>query len=291
MLKRGDRGPAVLTLQRQLLALGRPLPRFGADGALGDETLQALDDLLFAHRDGVAIKPDGEVTDAELALVAKLHRDLVLSPPLPLPATYVDWTDHPIPDSRHWRYRGWATTRGVVLHQTACIFGETNPRWKQVPVHIGVTRGGRVLHLNRLDWQVPAANGLNGTTISIEIEGRFPGVEGDNSTLWNYPKNQPTELTDAQVAATLEAIRWAASVIQRNGGQIRFLWAHRQSCDAEAGKSRYGRRSDPGGEVWRRVALVVKKELQLEYGAGGGVVGSGLPIPGEWDPSRQGYSY
>jgi hypothetical protein len=290
MLKRGDRGPAVLTLQRQLLALGRPLPRWGPDGVLGDETLRALDDCLYSHQGKEGVRADEEVTAAELELVARLV--VARAEPLPLPVGYVDLTDHPIPSSRYWRYRGWAKTTGLCLHQTAALVRPgDHARWQKVPVHIVITRAGEVLHLNDLSWAIPAANGLNGTTISIEIEGRFPGVEGDNSTLWNYPKNQPTELTDAQVAATLEAIRWAASVIQRNGGQIRFLWAHRQSCDAEAGKSRYGRRSDPGGEVWRRVALVVKKELQLEYGAGGGVVGSGLPIPGEWDPSRQGYSY
>src|SRR5258707_10312121 len=40
-LKSGSKGPAVENIQKQLLALGYALPRFGADADLGDETLTA----------------------------------------------------------------------------------------------------------------------------------------------------------------------------------------------------------------------------------------------------------
>ncbi len=289
MLSKGARGPAVKTLQEQILRLGGELPRFGADGSLGEETLVALDDLLFAHRDLIEIKPDGVVTDGELALLEKL--EALREDPVALPPGYVDLTDHPIPSSRWWRYRGWSKTTGIVLHQTACIFGAQTKRWLKVPAHLGITQRGEILHLNALDWAVPHAHGLNGSTVGIEIEGRFPGIEGDLETLWNHPENSPTELTDAQVEATLEAIRWVSKMVEQGNGRLRFLWAHRQSCDASRGQSPYGRRSDPGGEIWRRIAIPIKQELGLLYGAEGGVIGSGLPLPREWDPERVGFAY
>ena len=53
-LHRGATGSAVLDLQRSLLALGYPLPRFGADASLGSETLQSLALLLQDHGRAVA---------------------------------------------------------------------------------------------------------------------------------------------------------------------------------------------------------------------------------------------
>ena len=41
-MKSGDRGVEVRDLQLKLVALGYHLPRFGADGDLGDETLAAI---------------------------------------------------------------------------------------------------------------------------------------------------------------------------------------------------------------------------------------------------------
>jgi hypothetical protein len=72
-LARGATGPAVLDLQRTLLALGYPLPRWGADADLGDETLMALALLRRDHGTPLAELP-GEVTDADLELVAELVR-------------------------------------------------------------------------------------------------------------------------------------------------------------------------------------------------------------------------
>jgi hypothetical protein len=49
MLRKGDRGPEVKRLQEQLLALGYQLPRFGADGQLGNETIAAVEALAAAR--------------------------------------------------------------------------------------------------------------------------------------------------------------------------------------------------------------------------------------------------
>ena len=41
-LRKGDKGEAVRNLQKQLLALGYPLPKYGADGSFGKETEAAV---------------------------------------------------------------------------------------------------------------------------------------------------------------------------------------------------------------------------------------------------------
>jgi lysozyme len=61
MLKRGDRGPQVLHLQRHLQRLGYTLPRFGADGSLGTETLQAV--RLFEQDRHLAVSPNDVVQE------------------------------------------------------------------------------------------------------------------------------------------------------------------------------------------------------------------------------------
>lgn len=48
-LKKGSQDPYVLTAQQELLALGYRLPRFGADGELGDETISAYGEFLASH--------------------------------------------------------------------------------------------------------------------------------------------------------------------------------------------------------------------------------------------------
>lgn len=59
----GSRGPAVRALQNRLLALGYPLPRFGADGRYGPETAAALK--AFQHTTGLF--PDGLAGEGTLA--------------------------------------------------------------------------------------------------------------------------------------------------------------------------------------------------------------------------------
>lgn len=71
MLKRGDQGAEVRQLQQALMELGYDLPRWGADGDLGSETLDALARFLRDH--GTEVDEDAEtVSDAELALVQKV---------------------------------------------------------------------------------------------------------------------------------------------------------------------------------------------------------------------------
>jgi len=70
VLRRGDRGAAVLALQKQLLALGCGLPKYGADGDFGSETEAALKKLQAK----LGLEPDGvfgEATRSALDAVAE----------------------------------------------------------------------------------------------------------------------------------------------------------------------------------------------------------------------------
>jgi hypothetical protein len=90
--------PTTLDLQRRLIALGFPLPRFGPDGDPGAETLTAIDEALDE--------------------LEKL-RGLIASPPTslppPVPSTSIDTREKVIPAS----WMPDAKITGIVFHWTA----------------------------------------------------------------------------------------------------------------------------------------------------------------------------
>lgn len=53
LIRKGDKGPMVTRLQKDLLAAGEKLPRFGADGHFGDETKDAVKSL--QRKAGIAV--------------------------------------------------------------------------------------------------------------------------------------------------------------------------------------------------------------------------------------------
>lgn len=278
-LRPGSTGPRVLELQRSLVALGYPLPRFGADGVLGSETLTALALLLADHGRPVAEVP-GEVTESDLELVA----GLVAARATP-PAEVVDLRASA---ARTWARgrRSWSQVTGICLHQTACVLGERPARWASIGAHVGVTRAGAVMWLHDFTSVVVHGNGFNASTVGIELDGTYAGVEGDLSTFWrpaSEPHRQPQTPTPELVAAARAAIRWIVAEVARHGGQVTRLVAHRQaSAD---------RQSDPGSALWQAVALPMHEELGLDDGGPGYRIGTGLAIPEAWDERRVGVRY
>jgi hypothetical protein len=114
---------------------------------------------------------DREISDAEIALVGRIYPLRQAAPSKP--PGYEDHTRfHPTPWPEHCRYRSWAKVDGVTMHQTAREKGEIPASGYGIAVHFGVTRKGRILHLNPIDWNLPHGNGLNGRTIGIEIATR-----------------------------------------------------------------------------------------------------------------------
>lgn len=183
--------------------------------------------------------------------------------------------------------RPWSDVTGICLHQTACVLGERVERWETVGCHVGITRSGKVIWLHDFDRMVVHGNGWNRRTVGIEIDGLYAGVDGDPSTVWDDPstprREQGMELTPEAVAAAQDAIRWICTEVADRAGNVRALVAHRQSSK--------DRRNDPGSAIWQAVALPMHAELGLGDGGIGFAIGTGRPIPEEWDQRCAGVRY
>ena len=279
MFKKGDKGDNVKKLQEQLLLLGERLPRWGADGSCGDETIAAVNHALLHYR-GESIVADDTISEQEIAAIdALFSRRGEVS--LDLPTNYLPLVgEHPLPKPQLAKQRSWSQITAIVLHQTACQLGEDPKRWFGVPVHVGVTRQGQVLYLNEFTWNLPHANGFNSRSVGIEIDGTYEGIEGDISTWWPSPGyKSPMKPTQELLASAREAVRWICSMTAKNGGKITHILSHRQSSADRA--------SDPGSRIWQEVGLWAQRELGLSDGGDSFTVGEGRPIPRQWDSSKQ----
>jgi len=283
-LGKKEHGPEVVKLQQALLELGYELPRWGADGWLGDETLAALVRLFAAY--GKTFDEDaGTVSDEELAFVYDLQRSRKQESRLDLPAGRFFDMRQRAGVNHDYGPRPWSKVTGVCLHQTACVFGEQPERWASVGAHIGITRGGKVILLHDFNRLVVHGNGWNTECVGIEMEGMYAGIEGDRRTFWQPPggKQDPQTPTPELVEATKAAIRWIKALVESHGGKLRVLVAHRQASK--------DRQSDPGSALWNAVAVPLHGELGLSDGGVGFKLGTGFAIPEAWDARCKGVPY
>lgn len=187
---------------------------------------------------------------------------------------------------------------GVTIHQTAIVYGVSAAQLRaaggdrrlalarralNVACHALAFRDGFFVASTPLSWYVQHGNGLNATTLGLEIDGLYSGLcddprttprREDLETTWG---GEPCELTPAIVEAGRSALRWLVIEGRREGMPIGQIWAHRQSSAA--------RRSDPGEELWQSVAEPVAAELglRIDYAA---TLGSGRPIPVQWSAAH-----
>jgi hypothetical protein len=175
------------------------------------------------------------------------------------------------------RERDLLDVTGLCLHQAAVDLGEDPKRYDTGGAHVFLSRGGLIMWEH--DWErwVCAANGWNAKTISIEVSGRYYGVEGNDRTYWKNRKNPlpPQQLTPEAATALDGVIRWIHADVAARGGCIKVMVAHRQSSAT--------RPADPGQAIWQ-AALPVAHELGIKT-ANDTTLGDGLPIPREWDPT------
>ena len=275
-LHRGDRGQSVKDIQNVILSIdANALPRFGADGDLGTETLSAAADILedfgYAHEDD----DKDELSDAELdklRFVAGIKKN-----PNPKSANWIDARGLANATKRKKR-RSWGEIDSIVIHQTDCVLGSKPQRWSSVPIHFGVTRAGEIIQLHDLEWLLYHAHSLNGSSIGIEIDGQFPGVEGDLKTFNTYgvASRKPLQMTEPQITAVKALLGWIVAELARHGGKIKNCWAHRQGTNT--------RRGDPGSRTYKEIVLWAEKSLGLNIDFNF-VKGKGQPIPTEWNPA------
>lgn len=294
-MRKGEKSDEVRRLQEQLLTMGYALPRFGADGSLGDETLFAIEQ--FKRDRGLGLLPDdlpdelpASTRDAIAAAVAAIAR---VPPPTNFKLATEGHTHAGRSVSRPWRK--WTDLTGITLHQTATLIGEKVERWQSVHAHFGVSRAGMIVQMYELTEVVNHGNGLNATDVGIEIDGWFPGVEGKPNTLWqpkDGPPREPMTPTPEQIEGTRHLIEWICAITKANGGAVRYIHAHRQASK--------DRQSDPGSRIWADIGIWAQNRLDLkdggmrdgQYVAGSSfVTGTGLVIPEAWDSRYDGNRY
>lgn len=278
-LKKKTKSVAVKTVQEQMLALGIALPRFGADGVLGDETLDAFG--LFLVSQKLRQETDGRPDEISVEGAGVLQQ-VFDSSKLQQPSSAIvdERLNHPHSGrSVATPYRKWKNVTAIVLHQTASLIGEIPERWHGVPIHFGVTREGKIIQLYGLTEVCNHANGLNGRSVGIEIDGWYCGVEGKPKTLWQpkgaNPPRTPMDLPTVQANAAKEVVKHIIDVVGANGGAVTHIHPHRQSSEE--------RRSDPGSLIWKTVGLWAKTQFGLKDGGATFTVGTGLVIPEDWD--------
>ena len=284
MLTRGDRGQVVVELQQQLIALGYGLPRWGADGNLGNETLDAVTHFCTDHSWGDGNLDKNVILDGELETIKTCCAETQKLVELP-GLVFHDRRTMAARQGCLGGRRSWGQITGITLHQTACQFGPyAKPeRWDTLHAHIGVSRNGNVFWVYDFPQIVWHGNELNGHTVGIEMEGNYAGVAGDRSTAWQPGTGDLMVPTPELVKASQEAIRWVCQVVAQHGGKIKNLYAHRQTAAS--------RRADPGAELWQQVALPMLAELSLYDGGSTFKIDNGRPIPEAWNSAYVGNVY
>lgn len=287
ILRKGAFGAQVRETQQALVDLGYPLPRFGVDGDLGEETLVAMTAFLHDH-----IVRDDEardvITDKELETLRSV-RDRVAT--LGSPEWLVDRRAHASraqdkgPRGGAW---AWGQVRGIMLHQTAAAMGERLERYDGIGAHFVVLRSGKALWMHGLERIVWHGNGGNAQCVGIEFDGFYEGVQGNAATLWQ-PSGEshrvPMRPTLEQLETGRRLVRHVVELVVAHGGRVYSIFAHRQASGS--------RQSDPGSEIWQAVGIPTRDALKLSDGGPRFTFpsGGGLPIPEAWDASRVGVRY
>jgi hypothetical protein len=197
--------------------------------------------------------------------------------------------------------RDWSQIKGITIHQTAVDFGTNPRRLINVPVHGATLRDGSIVLLHDPTAYMWHGHSFNKHDIGIEVSCRAAGIEGNGKSLW-LPKEvrrdgvrvksktlspeerleHATEATDDQLEATRVLIRHYVDLVEKNGGNIEFIHAHRQSS-----KSRV---SDPGSRIWKHCGVWAIDELKLTAGSPGWSAG-GYPLPDAWTGEKNGIKY
>lgn len=201
------------------------------------------------------------------------------------------------PKPRYALTKGKVTERdpkkvtGIVVHQTACVFGVTEAmvkkqggdrdmakymRFLNIPAHAIASQTGKFVVHAPLTWYAYHGHGFNDHSLGLEMEASLPGLR--NGKTWNGKPASPTG--PEFIAGCRSALGYLYEEGRRAGMPIEYVWAHRQSTQKP---------SDPGQELWEEVVinfgikeLGLKPQYDLVLKNRQGV--SGKPIPVEWDP-------
>jgi hypothetical protein len=268
-MKRGQHDDSIKRFQEQILLINpHALPRYGADGWLGDETFHAIATLLKDE----SIEDADAITKEQEAIIDRMVKDAK-------GGTQVHYLDVRAKSSKAEKHGLRSCDEmDLVWHQTDCEMGEREERYYGVPVHFVVTSGGKIIQLHSVEYLVYGAHALNRKGISIEVEGHFEGIEGNPKTYPSYHKDAgrtPQKLTDLQIQAAFECARIIKGQVEALDGKLRYQLTHRQGTNQ--------RTRDPGSEICKKIILPLSTQLGVPF-PWELTWGKGQQVPKEWHP-------
>lgn len=270
----GETSDRVKKLQQKVIDLGYPLPRYGADGDLGGESVAAIVDCITDLWPHIAVEEYlGNLDSPGLAIPENVVRAIMDAPVPDRPSWLYDVTkDHPVKNAYSYR-RKLSKIDSICLHQTACNLSERLKRWHFIRCHFGITRKGKAILVNTFDVIVHASNWFNHRSVAFEISGNFAGDESNPRTLWKKGGRRAS-MSDEQIEAARNAMRLSCEMVANAGGEIKYVFGHRQ-CNRN-------KPACPGELIWKNCAIWAMDELGLKNDPDY-TKGSGLPIPKVWD--------
>lgn len=309
----GDRGPAVLELQRALIELLGPdaLPRYGADGSLGAEGWAALQraadryriDPLPAPARGAIVWPD--LVEALLAGAEDDDAPVLTATPECSGLVCEAAGGYPVYDLRSERVFSRPQIRmdgpgrphvrrpervlGVVLHQCGVPFGVSAAQLERAGGDRALALATRALRIAAHATTFRAdPDGAHGPLIAIAapLLVHVNGGNGCNPVAINCEvdglyrglvkhahRPRGEALSEETALAACAMLRWIVEHAALERIDLRYLWAHRQSSAT--------RRGDPGEEAWRYIADWARRELGLAWQPER-TWGDGRPLAREW---------
>ena len=260
-------GPEVKRVQEDLDELGYSLGKYGPDSWYGKSTAAAV----AAFQTAAGLKPDsivGPKTWAKLDEIMAGDENRLKEENDNIIIDIMDKYPNPRLYSRSRSPNQHINT--VVLHQMGVYVTDTAHRVRSLNGHIALLQSGDVVLVNSPKDYIWHAQELS-DAISIEVNGLFAGIP---------TKSAPQILSDNMIEGATLIKNWLVDWFAKEGLEWKYLCAHRQSKNS--------RRADPGYEIWNHIALPWIEEMGLSDKGPDWCIGSGKPIPKEWNPSYSG---
>lgn len=268
----GKRGPGVRRLQELLDSAG--FDSGPNDGIFGPSTRRVV----MGLQQATGLRQDGIVGPQTWRKITAMVDDNRSTYHISKHGLH-DISDQHEPPRNFGYLRSWDQIEGVTLHQTGCAMPERPLGWSRVNAHYGITREGVPILLNRPENMIWHAQRASKTTIGIEFEGNYRGLEEKPNTLW-APGGGPHTLNDAMLEAADVVFDDILRRFTAAGRHWALVYGHRQSSP--------NRRADPGQEIWRRIAVPWQAYLNTSTYCPTKTFGKGRPIPKQWDSNGRG---
>jgi len=177
--------------------------------------------------------------------------------------------------------RSWQQVDTIMLHQTGIWMNDTPDRFDTVNAHVGILKDHAtpIVQVHDLLAYCHHGNKANGFSIGIEINGHFPGLV----KAFDPKRHSSAGPSERQIQSTRKALAWIMEEAKAGGGQIRHIIPHRTSNGSKP--------SDPGEVAWKEIGIWAQNNLGLADKGPGWLVGTGVPIPGDWDGRAQYQKY